>query len=360
MQSHKSLSIDITKTTRPSRRVVSNIIFLILAILSTIIIITALQRTKNTAKYAPDGTESYLRIPLHTRSIPIIHELLGNTVIDGTTVSVNSLLRNARGEISLFFSENSLIGVTTSQGRFSVMPYKKQRNPFLIAKRAYYANEDGFYPARFNQKSIRISNIGQKSNSHQYLTPENTEIHTFINFDIKSMSFLPNATIHQFIWGQGQDDEFFSILFTGAFSDEDLANFLQKTVQSSNLSTLALTLSDGTTIKEIRSNADSTHSSIENIEDGLILGFEQGNISGNIVKTGDLHKYTNRAIIEKLGENKPNGECTSRPHSMMVRKNHVFDDILSSSLSLVPEFFTPIKSAEFKGNDLILCINVDN
>ncbi|MDP2632026.1 MAG: hypothetical protein Q8P30_04670 [Candidatus Uhrbacteria bacterium] len=316
-----------------------------------------------TSSFRPIETTASIRVIKSPRNINIIHENIGSSLlIPGGPWTIDDAFVWSNREFTLHFGDSGLEGITIDSKLNEEIWQTAEQFGFQIqelnGKSLISTNStttestksritisgigsrfggeifswtDGpeVFSYILSQKGLKVRGLGGATNEQYNLAlPEGTEILASMtllpdevsNSQLNSfgLSGLPSALRNEMervkthiLIGRDEAGYVISInLETGAFELEALAEMAEEMINRSSLSTTALTMEDGTTVSEIRSNSDTITSDIRAEEDySLILVKNEKADVIRITKTAQFITISNRNIPLDLAEFSTKSQC---------------------------------------------------
>ena len=342
-----------------------------------------------TSGFHTNGIESSLRIIKTPSTIKQLHENLGSeTIISGRSLTFDDILLLSDREFSLHMDEAGIVHEITIDSGLSdqkhqylyesgfiiyssgnktiistintnVLIEKAQLHP-IYALNPWHDGEWTEYSGEKNRDSpVSISNSGLKigqgeTNTIKYNTSIATNTEILANYSVGASAPLPllvqslltnvaassfinqiTTSGFQLIIGNDEAGESFYISVPATKTNtQEMAQLAQNLLKIFNLSTLALTMDDGTTVSEIRSDTSNFVSTIET-ESGvsfLTISDAQGNLI-YIAQTTNFWTISNRKTSLASADFTNKSTCSANAHSFLYPRK-ILERITSDQSAL--------------------------
>jgi len=378
----QTLSIDFSRTARPTRRAVWVFLYGIAAPLCTFFIIVLIFNVNNTAKIAPKTSNASIRIQINKHSLHQLNTLFARSSIVGSHYGVKDALFQAKKEITLHFNHQQLVGIgidrhilqenVENYGLFTthfngntlisdIRESEKRSTKLLLRGNGQLILENGIIPLHLKKKYLQLRGVGVPASKISTTTlPDEAEIDTFLHFPIDIMHVLGISDIQSLIHGFDPAGEILSISSADRSTTEDLAHIGRKWMQSLSLSTSVLTIDDGTQIQEILSPTQDIQSSIEQNETSSLITLRNGDDMLRIISTPELTRFTNREGFVQSGQNKQRNVCKNSAHSFISNTSPYFEPLLNQFGSQSFISIDQLSGIDIGRKSVYMCLSVDN
>lgn len=342
-----------------------------------------------TSGFHTNGIESTLRIIKTPSTIKQLHENLGSeAIISGRSLTFDDILLLSNREFSLHLDESGVIREISIDSKLSDQKYqylyesgfiifnsghktiistvntdvvmeKMQLHPFYTLNPWHDGEWVEYFDGKYQISPISISSIGVKISQGEvseikYNTSTATNTEILAKYSVNAgmpllplvQSLLTNISTNQFIKQitesgfqliLGDDAEgkaFYISVPTTKTNTQEMAQFAQDLLKSFNLSTLALTMEDETTVSEIRSDTSEFISSIET-ESGtsfLTISDKRGNLI-YMAQTTNFWTISNRKTSLASADSIDKSTCNANAHSFLYPKK-ILQSIMSDQSAL--------------------------